>query len=225
MAEFDLFLGDSVEVLKRLIDDGVHVDIVITDMPYGVGIQYTSYDDTLENWKELFIAVVPLMREISDMVIMPSSQIKLLEFIYKTYPPDWLIAWHKGNTGGLAHIGFNDWEPLLVYGRRKGVFMHDHFTVPPGKGKREEIAHPCPKPVPWAEWLVSRSTKPGYTVLDPFMGSGTVGVACMKLDRNFIGIELDAGYLEIARERIDKASKQPNLFKNEVAEQIDFWSE
>lgn len=56
------------------------------------------------------------------------------------------------------------------------------------------------------------STLPGATILDPFMGSGTTGVACVKLGRKFIGIEIDEGYFDIACERIRKAYAQPDMF-------------
>ena len=62
------------------------------------------------------------------------------------------------------------------------------------------------------KWLVDRASLPGETVLDPFMGSGTTGVACARLGRSFIGIEIDASYFNIACERIRKAYAQPDMF-------------
>jgi site-specific DNA-methyltransferase (adenine-specific) len=59
------------------------------------------------------------------------------------------------------------------------------------------------------EWLIENGTSEGDTVIDPFMGSGTTGVACVQTGRNFIGIELDAGYFAIAQERIAKAQAEP----------------
>ena len=63
------------------------------------------------------------------------------------------------------------------------------------------------------EWLVSRtSDEPGQTILDPFMGSGTTGVACARLGRSFIGIEIEPRYFDIACKRIEDAYKQADLF-------------
>lgn len=59
--------------------------------------------------------------------------------------------------------------------------------------------------------LIELCTNQGTTVLDPFMGSGTTGVACVQTGRNFIGCEIDAGYFEIAKERIAQAEAQPRL--------------
>lgn len=69
----------------------------------------------------------------------------------------------------------------------------------------QQQVHPTQKPVPLMEYLVKTYSNAGDTVLDCFMGSGPVGVACAKLDRNFIGIELDEEYFKIAKERIEGA--------------------
>ncbi|NMA26112.1 MAG: site-specific DNA-methyltransferase, partial [Clostridiales bacterium] len=75
--------------------------------------------------------------------------------------------------------------------------------------------HPTQKPVELAAHFIRLHTRPGDTVLDPFMGSGTTGVAAVKLGRNFIGIEIDKGYFEIAQKRIAEAQRQPALFIDE----------
>lgn len=71
--------------------------------------------------------------------------------------------------------------------------------------------HPTEKPVPVLLRLAEMLTKDGGTVLDPFMGSGTTGVACVQTGRRFIGIEIDEGYFEIAKQRISEAQMQPRL--------------
>jgi len=68
--------------------------------------------------------------------------------------------------------------------------------------------HCCVKPVHLMSWLVRLVSKKGDTVLDPFMGSGTTGVACKELGRNFIGIEISPQYFEIAKNRITQATKE-----------------
>lgn len=90
-------------------------------------------------------------------------------------------------------------------GGRPGTFQHCKNT--PGGS-----VHPTQKPLPLLQELVGLFSSPGDTVLDPFMGSGTTGVACAKLGRKFIGIELEEKYFDIACERIQKAYDQPDLF-------------
>ena len=84
------------------------------------------------------------------------------------------------------------------------------YPVPQGKNN---TAHPTQKPTALAEWLVKTYSNESDTVLDPFMGSGTTGVACKKLNRNFIGCEIEKSYFEIAEKRMAAVdmSVQANL--------------
>ena len=206
----ELHLGDCLEIMKSIPDKSV--DAVITDPPYGVNLAYSTYNDTEENWYELMGNVIPELKRVAKMVIMPSCQIKRLGWFYEHFPPDWMICWYKGSTGQASYIGFNDWEPHLVYGRTKNnLYMHDYFQTRASE-KAGTFGHPCPKPVDWAKWLISRATETGDTILDPFMGSGTTGVACVQTGRNFIGIEICEDYFNIAKKRIEQAQMQLNLF-------------
>jgi DNA modification methylase len=184
---------------------------VLTDPPYGIGLKYESYNDTENNWFELMDKVIPEITRISKMAILPSCQIKRLKWIYHKYPPDWLICWYKGSTGHASYIGFNDWEPHLVYGRRlNNLYMHDYFQTK-SSPKKETFGHPCPKPEDWAEWIISRVARQDIiTICDIFMGSGTTGVVCNKLKHNFIGIEIEPKYYEIAKRRIQNT--QTDMF-------------
>jgi len=192
-----IYHGDCREILPTL----PKVDLVLTDPPYGVGLEYASYNDTEANWFQLMEGAIPVMRQSSDMVILPSCQIKRLGWFYQHHKPDWIIVWHKGSPGCASSIGFNDWEPLLVYGRTHGLSMHDHFTV----CNDEEMGvrgHPCPKPIKWATWLLTRALPKNGTVADPFMGSGTTLRAAKDLGRKAIGIEIEERYCEIAAKRL-----------------------
>lgn len=71
--------------------------------------------------------------------------------------------------------------------------------------------HPTQKPEDLIEYLIEKSTDKGDTILDTFMGSGTTGVACYNTGRDFIGIEKDKGYFDLAKERIDNAMAQLKL--------------
>jgi DNA modification methylase len=75
-----------------------------------------------------------------------------------------------------------------------------------------EGEHPTQKPIPLMNKLISIHSKKGMTVLDPFMGCGTTGISASKLDRNFIGIEIDKGYFEIAKRRIEEEQNKLKLF-------------
>ena len=73
---------------------------------------------------------------------------------------------------------------------------------------KEKREHPTQKPLPLMMWCLEKYSKPGMTVLDPFLGSGTTAVACKKLGRNFIGIEKEPAYVAIAEKRLEKVNNR-----------------
>ena len=206
-----LYHGDCLEVLPTL----GKFDAVITDPPYGIGFEYASHDDDPEKWFALMDRVVPECRKLAAFVVMPSCAVKRLGWWYANHKPDWLIAWHKGSPGHVSGIGFNDWEPHVCWGRPKRP-MHDFFSTHCGF---DDNGHPCPKPLIYASWLVSRGAGFGMAVCDPFMGSGTTGVACVQLGRKFTGIEIERKYFDIACERIERAYAQGKLIPHESVSQ------
>lgn len=102
-------------------------------------------------------------------------------------------------------------------GGKRGVYTHNTNS------KFRDGRHPTEKPISLMQELLTDFTSHDDVILDPFMGSGTTGVACAKLGRKFIGIELDPDYFQIACERIEKAYAQPDLFIEppKKAEQLD----
>ena len=99
--------------------------------------------------------------------------------------------------------GFNNWEPILFYNIKR--LANDVLSFP---NYHDDTGHPTTKPTKLMVALIERMSNPGDTILDPFMGSGTTGVACVQTGRNFIGIEIDPGYFEIAKKRIEQAQLQ-----------------
>lgn len=108
---------------------------------------------------------------------------------------------NKGIWGNANRVA-NE-EILPSSGNASRFFKSIIYTAKASKSERgKENNHPTVKPVALMEYLIDMVSNPGYTILDPFMGSGTTGVACKKLGRKFIGIELDAEYIKIAECRI-----------------------
>ena len=201
-----LYLGDCREVLPTL----PKVDAVITDPPYGVNFKYEGRDDSEMEWTKLMLDMVPKMQNQATVVVMPVCAQQRIGWWYATFPPKWMMCWYKGASPTLSKIGFCDWEAHLVWGKPPQP-VHDHFTVmatttDSGNG------HPCPKPIAYSEHLVQRFAKKDKIVIDPFMGSGTTGVACMNLGRKFIGIEIEPKYFDIACRRIEDAQRQQRMF-------------
>lgn len=192
-----LWNADCLEVLPTW--EAGAVGAIVTDPPYGINWLYDSYVDSFENWVELMLNAVPAMLEKSRFVVMPSCAISRLKWWYDNIPPEWIICWYqKAAPARQSKVGFNTWQALVCWGRPETA-MHDHFTTtdsPPATN------HPCPKPIGYGLWLVNRAVGFGGTIGDPMMGSGSTGVAAVRLGRSFWGCEIDAGYFETAKRRI-----------------------
>ena len=203
-----LYHADCRDVLPLL----ERVDVVITDPPYGLNFPYMSYDDTRDNLINLIEAVMPQLEKLTTnrYVLCGPTQIGL-------YPqPDWVCAVTWNTTGTFGKYGYNQWTPVLCYGKDlegfgnvNGMTKGDTFRINGGSGvgfNRDcyEKQHTCPKPLNMMKMVVNRYSKPGDTVLDCFMGIGTTGVACATLERNFIGIEKDVAHYKTAYDRIQK---------------------
>ena len=105
----------------------------------------------------------------------------------------------------------------MVYGRFNNVSSVNNLYYPTdiisfSNAKQKGKVHPTQKPVALLEYLIRTYTNEGETVLDFTMGSGSTGVACVNINRNFIGIELDEGYFQIAKERIENCNKKDSTF-------------
>jgi site-specific DNA-methyltransferase (adenine-specific) len=199
---------DNMELMSRYPDK--YFDFCLTDPPYGVNLKYNSYDDTLENWYNLMNKFIPEIIRVCKMSIFPSCSINKMDWIYKNHKPDWLISWNKGSTGHAAYIGFNSWEPLLVYGKIKKLYLHDAFTVSPIQSMGD-YGHPCPKPIKYYSHFFSKIPK-GSKIIEPFLGSGTAAIAAHNYNLDLIGCELDKEYYEKALDRLNKHQMQQSLF-------------
>lgn len=108
-----------------------------------------------------------------------------------------------------AGAGYRRWNG----GGKRGIYTH---CV--NQGRQGE--HPTEKPVPLMMEIVADFTRPGETVCDPFMGSGTTGVACAKSGRSFVGIEQNERWFDLSCRRIEEAYRQPRLFSEPVAKPV-----
>ena len=206
---FTLKQGDCLELLKGLPDNSI--DAVITDPPYGVNLEYNTYIDSEENWLDLMNKAIPEMRRIANFVIFPIGKTSRLDWYVLNHKPDWYVIWYKGASPTRCPIGFNYYELHIVYSNLIGkIHYPDYFKAISGQVDIG-VDHPCVKPIKYSLKLVEQYSKKGMTILDPFMGSGTTGVAALRLGRNFIGYEIDPDYFKIAKKRIENESKQTRI--------------
>lgn len=199
-ADIVIYCADCRDILPQISDKSI--DLVLTDPPYGVVFEYENRYDSPSDFRDMMKFLIPQIVRISTMSILPCCRIVELPFIYQYYPPDWLICWYKGSTGHRAFVGFNDWEPHLVYGKNKGISFHDYFYCQP---ETSHNTHPCPKPEGWANYFIARACSPNNLILDPFLGSGTTAYCAKKLGRKCIGIEINPKYCEIAKKRLSQS--------------------
>jgi site-specific DNA-methyltransferase (adenine-specific)/modification methylase len=197
-----LYLGDALEVLPTL----GKVDAVVTDPPYGLG----DWNNRGTNAARPFDSErtqkwdVPITAEhIDAMRNSAPKQILWGANYYSDLLPrsKQMLVWNKGIRG----MHFNDCEIAWCSQWREASRVFD--LSPSGQKKQ----HPTQKPVALMEWCLGFLPK-AQTILDPFMGSGTTLVACAKLGRKGIGIELDPDYFDIAVERVRKAYEQADMF-------------
>ena len=197
MNNYELHLGDCLEYMAGMADGSV--DAVITDPPYGIGIANnpfrgkfatSDWDDTPANEKH----ISEILRVSMNQVIWGGN--------YFDLPPSrCFLVWDKVQPESfssaqveMAWTSFDKTAKLF----RRHVVSYEKF-------------HPTTKPIELMKWCVENYTNPNDTIFDPFMGSGTTGVACAQTGRNFIGCEIDPDYFAIAEKRIRNAYAQPLL--------------
>lgn len=198
-----LYLGDCRDVLPTL----PKVDAVITDPPYGINAARTR-NSQKDGWVDYGVdgwdlerpdpAIFPLLLQAGRVQIVWGGN-----YFTDLLPPtmQWLV-WDKGQRDfSLADCEFawsSQRRAARIFNYSRGAALQD--------GKE----HPTQKPVALMAWCIAQAGNPA-TVLDPFMGSGTTGVACMNLGRSFIGIEREPKYFDIACRRIEDAQRQGRL--------------
>ena len=200
-----LYLGDCMDVLPTL----GRFEACITDPPYGIG----ANKQTLGKGKKEFARGGDWDDSTPEIALCVSAG-ELLCFWGGNYfsdqlpvTNDWLI-WHKKNDGR----SFSECEMAWTNFGKQTRHISRHWSG-------EEKNHPTQKPLTIMVWCIEQAGNP-QTILDPFMGSGTTGVAAIQLGRKFTGIEREPKYFDIACQRIEQAAAQGQLFEPVRAKQV-----
>ena len=244
-----LYKGDCLEVMDRMIEDGVKVDAIITDPPYGTtACKWDSVIDFELMWEQLNRIIKP-----NGAIVLfgsePFSSALRMSNI-RNYKYDWV--WEKSKATNFLNakkqplrakenisIFYKEqptYNPQMKKGEayNKGVRKEQTSDDVYGSFEQTEVKsdgdryprdvlyfktaesegktfHKTQKPVALMEYLIKTYTNENELVLDFTMGSGTTGVACKNLDRHFIGIEMDEGYFDIAKKRIEDTVVEKGL--------------
>ena len=209
-----LYLADCLEVLPTL--EAGSVDAVVTDPPYGIGFKYNSHEDDAGTYPQFMRDVIA-----SINVAIGDGPV----FLWQAMPNcarwhEWLPEQYRIFAACKGFVQYRptpvqfSWDPVIFWGAvrcdKPSVYRkdyHEQRKAPFGKN-RPKVPHPCPRPLEQVEYIINLASISSDTILDPFMGSGTTGVACVQTGRKFIGIEIDPGYFEIARQRIEAAQNE-----------------
>ena len=245
--KLDLYNGDCLGVMDKLIEQGVTVDAIITDPPYGTTA--CKWDNIIP-FEEMWLRLNKLIKPNGAIVLFGSEPFSsaLRMSNINMYRHEWY--WNKNNSAGFVTAKirpFSIVENVLIFSNNKanyypqmetrgkprnkgGYTKSDNYNIVPSKSKSKSNeyypkniinignanqkgkVHPTQKPVALMEYLIKTYTNENELVLDFTMGSGTTGVACKNLNRNFIGIELDEKYFAIAKDRIENTKVEKSLF-------------
>ena len=209
-----LYLGDCLDVLPTL----GKVDAVVTDPPYGMSLDtdfsgFRGWSGGGHKYKKIEGDNKPF--DPKPFLIAKTHVFWGAQYFCKSLPESggWLV-FNKRGEGKPSEICFGDCE-LAWCDAMQSVRMFSHMWHGVARWSTEGRFHPTQKPVALMEWCIDFSD--GHLILDPFMGSGTTGVACIRAGRRFIGIEKDEEYFDIALKRIREAERlaKCDLFKEE----------
>lgn len=211
-----LHLGDCLEILPSL---DLHASVV-SDVPYGMdwntdSTQFTGGNQKRGDGRTDYGAIVG-----DDEPFDPSPWLAFAETLIwganhyaARLPVGTTLVWIK--KGDAAFGTFLSDAEIGWHSSGHGVYCR-RVEFQGGLARKAEndglkAAHPTQKPVALMEWCIGRC-RPDSVILDPYMGSGTTGVAAIRLGRRFVGVEIDARYFDIACRRIEEAYRQPRLF-------------
>jgi site-specific DNA-methyltransferase (adenine-specific)/modification methylase len=212
-----LYQGDCLKVMPTL----GRFDAVVTDPPYGIALntdnrRFSGGDKASQSRRGKAVGPAggrAIINDASPFDPTPILTVGKHQIIWgwNNYP-DKLprgasLVWIKRNDEAFGSF-LSDAE-LAWMSKGHGVYCRRDLS---NNAIAKERQHPTQKPVALMQWCLGFLPN-AETILDPFMGSGTTGVACVNLGRKFTGIELDPGYFDIACRRIEEAYKQPRLFE------------
>ena len=214
MSEIEIIQGDCLPIMRTFDDN--QFDLVLTDPPYGIKADrgvggFGSSPETARKYKDNWDSKPPSIATL-DEVLRMSKQCIVFGGNYMPLPLSgkWIV-WDKI---GLMKFDnpFSDCELAwtnMSGNIKKYTFIQQGFV----KDTNDKRYHPTQKPTELFAEIIKDFTKEGDTVLDPFLGSGTTAVACERMGRNCVGIEISEEYCEIARKRVQEEKDKMGLFK------------
>ena len=206
---------DCLKVLKDLPDRCI--DLVLTDPPYGVNYEggatndvkreKLANDETADLYQKIYPEIYRVLKDDGSAYVFFSSGREKEVFPIPLFEQYEVLIWWKSNASfGAANARYHqDYEPFLYMRKNTGSKWRGGTTerkVWYMKRNASNDFHPTEKPVDIIQRMILNSSDENDLILDPFLGSGTTAVACKKLNRRFIGIEISPDYCKIAEDRL-----------------------
>ena len=198
--------GDCMEVLPKIADKSI--DLVLTDPPYGINYGKVVGDENLDTFLNFIPLAFRVLRNDKFFITYCSPKF-IYEVIGKAKEVGFEYLWIGFNyypnmfKQKPQPLGYNRHDTFLIFGKgepKKSAFMKDVIHIVMDKNKPK---HPHEKPIKAIEKLIKCASNEGDTVLDPFLGSGTTMHACLELNRNCIGVEINPKYINITKKRLN----------------------
>jgi hypothetical protein len=201
---------------------GIEFDAIVTD-PVWPNCPIGLLPGSAHPHDLLLSALLTLMPKRAVIILRSDSDPRFLSAVPKEWPfvcmqaMSYAVPMFLGRVLGGTEIAYCFGEPIPSEASRRVIPMWGPKAQP---SDRPPNGHPCSRSETHMRWLVYWWSQEAETVCDPFMGSGTTGVACVNLGRKFIGIEIEERYFSIACRRIEEAYRQPRLFEEPKAQPV-----
>jgi site-specific DNA-methyltransferase (adenine-specific) len=206
-----LYCGDCREVLPTL----GKFEAVITDPPYGVN--FAEWDANFPA-DDYWTAISAAATDGANVIVIPGEAKfpEKFDILRRHFDYQWVIPWYKPNASQFGKTGYSKHSLIWWLSKGEPITRPSMIDVIVGYLNLDEDklqGHPSPKPIRVMATLARNFAGETETILDPFMGSGTTGVAAVKEYRRFVGIEIEPKYFDISRRRISDALSRPDLFR------------
>ena len=240
MSRWNIQKEDCYKLLKKLPSHSV--DLILTDPPYNLNSYSTGnlkcnwrkdFNNDIAQWDESDLNI-PFLKNEFKRILKPRGNIfifttyNLLGEFHKNFDPEFdtfqMMIWHKTNPPPkLRKTSFLNsceliccvWNKGHTWNFKSQKEMHNFFESPICMG-RERLNHPTQKPVKLLKHIIEIASHKNNIVLDPFMGVGSTGQACLELGRSFIGFEIDKKYYTTAKNRLENYNSTLKKSKKEI---------
>lgn len=214
-----LYLGDCLDLLKEM--EPGSVDAIVTDPPYGIKFSRATWEDDVDKYEDFIKEFVSeCQRIVVDGWCFVFQAMLNCSRYHEWFPEGWRIFAACKNFAQIRPGIWHSWDPVVFWRNGKSGPSNSHINrdyhigTVVGVFGRDNVKHPCPRPLDTMKYIVQIAAPEGGVVVDPFLGSGTTALACLRTGRKFVGCEISPDYFNDACKRIRAEYERHPLFEN-----------